>query len=86
MPYCEHCKKSCFTYVEDAGIGSYEYWGAIYHDHHYALLSRCCDAEVFQDPTLQTPYTYTEYLEDYYADKADHDYERAKERRLFPDD
>ena len=48
--YCEECREECQETVQDFGIGSYEYWGAPGVDVQLAVVSVCCEADVFDNP------------------------------------
>ena len=52
MGTCMDCGEECDFYMEDMGIGSYEYWGAKGVDVHWVEVSCCCDAEV-DNPTYE---------------------------------
>lgn len=46
--YCSGCFQKCNVTIIDDGIGSYEYWGAMYNDVRENDVSDCCHAEYFE--------------------------------------
>jgi len=58
--YCGDCGKLCAVITVDYGIGSYEYWGAKGYDSHPADVSKCCEADPFEDEELTEPYAMPE--------------------------
>jgi hypothetical protein len=46
LKYCENCLRVCKKYIEDDGIGAYEFWGAPGFDSRIIVKSGCCGAEV----------------------------------------
>ena len=51
---CDECGEECEFYMEDVGIGSYEYWGAPGVDVQWVEISCCCDADV-SNPEYDVP-------------------------------
>lgn len=55
------------VYVDNVGIGAYEFWGVKGHDDHYVLISYCCDEEVI-DMVTKDPipvWEFDDYNDDY---------------------
>ena len=67
--YCGECKQECVVITVDYGIGSYEFWGARGCDTQLALVSNCCEADVFTDEACTIPY------EPDYPDQPEPDYD-----------
>lgn len=44
---CGQCFERCAQKTIDAGIGGYEYWGFIGNDRNNIVVSRCCEAPVY---------------------------------------
>jgi hypothetical protein len=55
-PYCGECKEHCEPKIVDFGIGSYEFWGQKCHDQQKALVSDCCETEMFDNKLCTRPY------------------------------
>ena len=41
---CSECNKEANFKLEDFGIGTYEFWGAVGTNHDYQWISECCEA------------------------------------------
>lgn len=58
---CPICQNETDVYIEDIGIGSYEYWGSLEVNSRIRAFTKCCD-ESMDVPVIEN---------DNYEDKDD---------------
>ncbi len=59
-PFCGKCGEPAEPERADFGIGHYEAWGRSGIHRDEAIVSRCCEAELFEDASLTEPYHHDE--------------------------
>lgn len=69
---CCYCNEECFPKIVNAGIGSYEYWGAKGYDYIPEVVSSCCKEVCMNEDgeyiTVNDAERYIESEIDYYVD------------------
>jgi hypothetical protein len=70
MPYCGECQQECRAVVRDFGAGKLDIGGRTVYDSQKALVSDCCDADLFEDEELSQAFDVSpdEYVRDAEAD------------------
>lgn len=70
MPYCAECRQECRAVVMDFGAGKLDVGGRTVYDSRKALVSDCCESELFEDEELSRPFESSpdEYAKDAEAD------------------
>jgi len=59
--YCGECKQPTEAVVVDFGIGPYEHFGHCGVHKDERLVSRCCEADCFEDEECKFEYTECEH-------------------------
>lgn len=55
-PFCGDCGEPAEATRADFGYGVTEYWGSVSTHRDVRTVSRCCEAELFEDASLTEPY------------------------------
>lgn len=55
-PFCGDCGKPADATRQDFGYGVTEYWGSVSNHSDVRTVSRCCEADLFDDASLTKPY------------------------------
>lgn len=63
---CEGCGEPCEPIAIDAGIGTYEFWGAIFRDSYTEVVSDCCETTVLKNGI---EYTVSDFGDDNYFEE-----------------
>ena len=57
-PYCGECGQPGEAKQEDFGYGLTEAWGHVTNHSDVQTVSRCCEAPMFLDASLNEPYEF----------------------------
>lgn len=55
-PFCGECGEPAEATTDDFGIGTTEFWGHVSTHRDIQTVSRCCEADLFEDASLTIPY------------------------------
>lgn len=59
-PYCGECGEPAEPIRADFGYGALEAWGQRFTHTDVRTVSRCCEADLFDDASLTEPYPHEE--------------------------